>query len=341
MRRGPLMLIALIALLPFTPFASAQTPSVQAPTLQERIPLAFFGATTLTTQVSPEVVVDRVMSFDRDHDGRVTRDELPDRMHNLLSDATGGALDSAAVRARAMTAATARAAAATATGRGFQGSGGYTFGDQISLSTRSHVEGALDDLRLPALTREQALAIVTPFMAKLEADAAEALVSELHFVLTVEQLTNFRAMLERQLSNPSAVPNSVVRSPDGKTFQVFMRGGPDLTQRIKGLGLPEAQTTQALAAFEGFKARIRPGDAERSELLAQLKDVLNDEERDNFRAALERRPLVKSGLPGMIATVGTGAVVTFERRVVPDGAIDNALFIMPKTAAPAPQLIER
>lgn len=327
MRRGPLMLIAL---LPFTTFASAQTPSAQTPT-PDRIPLAFFGSTTLTTQVSPDVVVDRVMSFDRDHDGRVTRDELPDRMHNLLSDATGGSLDSAAVRARAT-------AATTVTGRGFQGSGGYTFGDQISLSTRPHVEGALDDLRLPALTREQALAIVRPFMEKLEADATEALVSELHFVLTVGQLTNFKAMIERQLSNSSAVSNHVVRAPDGRTVQVFMRGGPDLTHLINGFGLPKAQTTQALAAFEGFKARIRPGDAERSKLLDQLKDVLNDEERDNFRAALDRRPLVKSGLPGMMGMV-SGAV-TFERRVVPDGAIDNALFIMPKTAAPAPQLLE-
>ncbi len=281
------------------------------------------------------------MSFDRDHDGRVTKEELPDRMHNLLSDATGGTLDSAAVRARAMTAAAMRAgaAAATATGRGFQGSGGYTFGDQISLSTRPHVEGALDDLRLPALTREQALAIVTPFMEKLEADAIAKLVSELHFVLTVGQLTNFRTMLERQLSKPSAVPNQVVRSSDGKTFQVFMRGGPDLTQIINGFGLPAEQTKQALAAFEGFKARIRPGDAERFELLDQLKDILDDQERDNFRAALERRPLVKAGLPGMMAGVVSGAV-TFERRVVPNGAIDNALFIMPKTPAPAPQVLK-
>jgi hypothetical protein len=325
MRRGPLMLIAL---LPFTTFASAQTPAPPP----DRIPLALFGSTTLTTQVSPDVVVERVMSFDRDHDGRVTRDELPDRMHNLLSDATGGSLDSAAVRARAMTAATA-----TVTGRGFQG-GGYTFGDRISLSTRPHVEGALDDLRLPALTREQAQAIVTPFMDKLEADSTAKLVSELHFVLTVSQLTSLRMQIERQLSGRPGAANQVVRSADGKTFQVFM-GGPDLTQRINAFGLPPEQTKEALAAFESFKERIRPGDAERSELLEQLKDVLNDEERDNFRAALARRPLVKSGLPGMMA-VGTGAV-TFERRVVPNGAIDNALFIMPKTAAPAPQLIER
>jgi hypothetical protein len=215
------------------------------------------------------------MSFDRDADGRVAKDELPDRMHSLLPDTGAGTLDGATIRERATT-----AAAASTTGRGFPRSGGYTFGDQISLSTRLHVEGALDDLRLTALTRERAGAIVTPFMEELEKAATAKLVSDLHFVLTVTQLTNLRAQIDRQLS--------------GKTFQALMMG-PDLTQRIKRLGLPAEQTRQALAAFESFKERIRPGDAERSELLAQLKDVLNEEERDNFRAALERRPLVKSG----------------------------------------------
>ena len=331
MRRGPLVLIAM---LPFTTFASAQTPG-----LPEQPRLQLFGVPAVTTQMSPDSVVARVMSFDNNNDGLVTRDELPDRMHNLLSDATGGALDRAAVRARAMTA----PPAALATGGGFQrfgGGGGYTFGDQISLSTRPHVDGALDDLRLPALTRERAQAIVTPFMEKLEADSTEKLVSELHFVLTVPQLTSLRMQIDRQLSsNRSGAANHVVRSSDGKTFQVFM-GGPDLAQRISAFGLPPEQTKQALAAFESFKERIRPGEAERAELLAQLTEVLSDEERDNFGAALARRPLVKSGLPGMMAGIASGTV-TLERKVVQDGAINNALFIMPKTAAPAPQVVER
>jgi len=329
MRRGPLVLIAV---LPFTTFASAQTPGGQTQ-------LRLFELPAVTTQMSPDSVVARVMSFDRDNDGRVTRDELPDRMHNLLSDATGGAIDSAAIRTRAMTA----PVAATATGRGFQGSGGgYTFGDQISLSTRPHVEGALDDLRLTALAREQAQAIVTPFMDKLEADSTAQLVADLHFVLTVSQLTTLRMQIDRQLSSrPGSAPNRVVRSADGKTFQVFMRGGPDLTALINGFALPPDQTKQALAAFASFKERIRPGDAERSELVSQLKDVLNDEERDNFGAALARRPLVKSGLPTMRAGVVSGVVVGDARLRTVDGAINNALFIMGKTPAPAPELVER
>jgi hypothetical protein len=65
MRRGPSVLLALIALIPFTTFASAQT---AAP--PDRVQM-FLGTATLTTQVSPDVVVARVMSFDRDRDGRV------------------------------------------------------------------------------------------------------------------------------------------------------------------------------------------------------------------------------------------------------------------------------
>ena len=332
MRRGPLVLIAM---LPFTTFASAQTPG-----LPEQPRLQLFGVPAVTTQMSPDSVVARVMSFDNNNDGLVTRDELPDRMHNLLSDATGGALDRDAVRARVTTA----PVAATATGGGFQrfgGGGGYTFGDQISLSTRPHVDGALDDLRLPTLTRERAQAINTPFMEKLEAASTEKLVADLHFVLTVPQLTSLRMQIDRQLSNRPGAANHVVRSSDGKTFQVFM-GGPDLAQRISAFGLPPEQTKQALAAFEDFKERIRPGEAARTELLAQLTEVLSDEERDNFGAALARRPLVKSGVPGMMPPGVASGVVTLERRVVQDGgAINNALFIMPKTASTAPQVVER
>ena len=79
--------------------------------------------------------------------------------------------------------------------------------------------------------------------------------------------------------------------------------GVDLALRVRQFNLPAAQNREALVAIERFKARLRPGDVERSTLLAQMKGVLTDEERDNFRAALERRPLVKAGFPGIVASV--------------------------------------
>ena len=103
--------------------------------------------------------------------------------------------------------------------------------------------------------------------------------------------------------------------------------GPDLTMLINGFDLPPEQTKHALAAFDGFKERIRPGDAERTELLAELKDVLNDEERDNFGAALQRRPLVKSG--GVIAGV-VGGIAPPLPPTPPGAVIDGpAVFRLP------------
>ena len=146
---------------------------------------------------------------------------------------TAGALDSAAVRARAMTARR-------------HGHGDWARLPGLRSATPSAIRSACPRARTwkerwtisgcLLLTREQAQAIVTPFMTKLEAEATEKLVSDLHFVLTVSQLTALRTQIDRQLSGrpgPGA-PNHVVRSADGKTFQVFM-GGPDLTQRINGV----------------------------------------------------------------------------------------------------------
>ena len=53
-----------------------------------------------------------------------------------------------------LTATTPPARLVTAGGR--IGGGGYTFGDQVGFSTRSHIDGALDDLMLPSATRERA-----------------------------------------------------------------------------------------------------------------------------------------------------------------------------------------
>jgi hypothetical protein len=50
----------------------------------------------------------------------------------------------------------------------------------------------------------------------------------------------------------------------------------------------------ALEAIDRYKARLRLGDADRNALLEPMKDLLNDEQRDDLRAALTRRPLVKN-----------------------------------------------
>jgi hypothetical protein len=97
---------------------------------------------------------------------------------------------------------------------------------------------------------------------------------------------------------------------------------------INRFALPPEQTKLALDAFEGFKARIRPADADRAVLLGELKDVLSEEERENFGAALQRRPLVKAG--GMFAGVVSGIAPPLPPPPPGSGAIEGpAVFRLP------------
>jgi hypothetical protein len=76
MRYSPLVL--LLAFIPST--ASAQG---RALSVAQRLPLA--------SQASPEIVVARVMSFDRNQDGKVSTDELSERMRTIVARGdTGG-----------------------------------------------------------------------------------------------------------------------------------------------------------------------------------------------------------------------------------------------------------
>ncbi len=72
-----------------------------------------------------------------------------------------------------------------------------------------------------------------------------------------------------------------------------MAGIGNLTRQLERMALPATQDEQARAAVEEYKNRVRLGsEAERSELMARLKDVLNGEELENYNAALQRRPVV-------------------------------------------------
>ena len=308
MRRDVVFLVMLTAL---AAMAVPQMASAQATTPFRQLGQAAIFGSTIDPPTNPAIVIARLMTFDRDHDGRLVKSELPERMQNLLAGDSSGdqALDRDEILAMARPAPPAPVAA-TATVPGLRGGGGgYTFGDQVSLSTRSHVEGALDDLRLTPTQQQQALAIVRPFMDALEADAEAVLVKELEDLVGENQLRNFKAMLERQMSG-SNVPVITVRRLDGTTVKMNApRFGPDLAQMINGFGLPPQRTSLALAALDAFKARIRPADADRAVLVDALKKVLNDEERENFDAALQRRPLVKANAMFAGASFVTGVVV--------------------------------
>lgn len=285
MRRISIVLLTLTCL---TTIASAQNPVVS---------LTGGGSGLVVSLVSADDIVARLMSFDSDRDGKVTVSELPERMQALVArgDISGdGTLDNAEIAKLATTPSAQDA-------RAFLTASGYTFGDQVGLSSRAHIEGAIEDLRLPGPTREKALDAARWFMDGLETDATADLLSEMKPVFTKEQMTAFMATLARggaaarQFTFVSLPPNVAPRAP-------AMQSG--MEAQVARLSIPPAERLKATAAIERFRSRLRPGNEERAALIEAMRDILNDEERDNFRAALERRPLVKS--PGIVGGVVGG-----------------------------------
>jgi hypothetical protein len=238
---------------------------------------------------TPDVVVARLMSFDRNKDGKLTVDELSERMQGLIArgDRGGdGALDAKEIRTLAVAPTPVQVDSISAIG-----GGGYRFGDEVGFSTRMHIEGALDDLRLATGPREQALAIATAFVDKHEKAAITELVTTLAPMLPADQLKAFTSLLEQM----SRVNASTHVAPASRILL------PLLSAQLTRFSLSAEQLQQAKAAIEKFKERQQLAESDRTQLMAELADTLSVEERENLNAALTRRPLVKNSLPARMA----------------------------------------
>ena len=66
-----------------------------------------------------------------------------------------------------------------------------------------------------------------------------------------------------------------------------------LTLVIAAFNLEPEQSRQASEAVERFISHDRLSDADRTALLGRMGDLLSVQERDDLRAALERRPIIK------------------------------------------------
>src|SRR5262245_10194956 len=190
MRLGPLVLLALIALVaPSETHAQVPAQPVQP------VPRVVFPIDgPARSAARPNDVVARLMSFDRNNNGTIEKDELAERMYTVMDrgDANGdGCLD----RSELLALATTKPAAAVV--RGF-GHGSYMVGPDTEVSSRQHLEGALDDLRLEAARKAPALAIVTTFSQGLDAHAQAEPLDVMKALLTPEQLTAFTKTLEQE-----------------------------------------------------------------------------------------------------------------------------------------------
>jgi len=247
-------------------------------------------------QTKPEVVVARLMSFDQNHDGRVTRAELPERMQTLLARdnvTRDEGLDANDVQRLA------ERPAPQVVVRGFQ-AGHYGFGEDSGIfDSRLHIEGAIEDLRLAGATREKALSIGRTFADAVKAHARADLFAVANAVLTPEQLDAFTAALEQQPRVPEIKAVGDVQNEQALrtalASAVAKLRQANTTRLVAQFPLDENVKQQLQAALEQFKAHDRLGDTERSSLLEQLRGLLTDQEHDDLRAALERRPIVKQG----------------------------------------------
>jgi hypothetical protein len=130
---------------------------------------------------NPARVVNRIMSFDRDADGRITKDELPERMQELVARHDrndDGVLTADEVRTSVDSRFTVRGGIITSGAAADEG-----------------LPGVINDLKLPASKREQALAIVQGQPAARN-DPADVY-TKMRQLLDDEEYTNFEAAARR------------------------------------------------------------------------------------------------------------------------------------------------
>jgi hypothetical protein len=161
-------------------------------------------------------VVARIMSFDKNKDGMITRDELPERMHYLitLGDSNkDGALDRDEIKKLVIT----LGGSGPVGGFGFGGGpgkgavGGFATGGAVGTGpvtvgqirigpALAGVEGIVDDLKLSGKKQDEARAAVKTHqenVRKLMDQARAELLQKMKAILSAEEFNDFKAALDR------------------------------------------------------------------------------------------------------------------------------------------------
>jgi EF hand len=174
-----LLVPALTAALLLTGAAVAQAPDQKADS-----PRQFFRQPRPAGGLGVDDAVARLMAFDKNKDGKITKDELPERMQFLidLGDTNkDGALDRDEIKKLATTRATSR----RGIGPDFAPVG---------------IEGVVDDLKLSGKKKDRAMAAVKAHEEKvrklMEQERAE-LLRKMKEILSEDEWKDFKAALDR------------------------------------------------------------------------------------------------------------------------------------------------
>ena len=174
-----LLLPALTAALLLPGAAVAQNPDQKADS-----PPQFFRQQPLPSGLGVDDVVARLMAFDKNKDGKITRDELPERMQFLidLGDTNkDGALDRDEIKKLA----TSRATTRRRVGPDFAPLG---------------IERIVDDLKLSGNKKDRAIAAVKAHeekVRKLMEQARAELLRKMKEILSEDEWKDFKAALDR------------------------------------------------------------------------------------------------------------------------------------------------
>jgi len=148
--------------------------------------------------VSADQIVERLNSFDKDKDGKITKNELPERMQDLIARGDtnkDGTLDKNEIKALAAKLQREGGAAAFAGRGGRGGAGPRGGGGRAGFGPGAGLERALDDLKLSDKkkeTAEDALKTYHDNVRKLMELARADLLLKMKNVLSEEEFKKFK-----------------------------------------------------------------------------------------------------------------------------------------------------
>jgi hypothetical protein len=164
--------------------------------------------------LTADQIIERLMSFDKNKDGKISKDELPERMHRLIEMGDtnkDGVLDKDEIKAlAAKLEKEGFAAFADGGGRGGRGPGGFGgFGGRGpgGAGGAAVIDRALEDLKLTDKKKEKAEAVVKAHhesVRKLMDLAKSDLLVKMKDVLSETELKTFTTALDRRPDGPGA-----------------------------------------------------------------------------------------------------------------------------------------
>jgi hypothetical protein len=279
--RSHVILLALLSLA-VPNLAAAQTLNENHPALVS-LRATVNGPSTSAAALGVEGVITRMMSFDTDGDSRLAAGELPERMRELVTrgDVNGDArLDTAEIRDLSQPQVVINLS-----------SGRYGFADESGGAFSSHLDGAIDDLRLDPARKAKARALTSAVIGRIEDDAAAALLASMKDILVPWRFAEFTTAFEN------------MRSVNDTPRRVSLAVGA----LVGNYALSHEQRTAAWDAIRWFGASTSD-DETKAAVLEELAAVLTGQEREDLGAALARRPVIERTPQLAVHTTIVGAV---------------------------------